>query len=332
MTTLTKDLKIKWDPEVPVSCLQFAKTDSDLLAVGSFNGSVAIYKIEKHQDNYAEIHVVYHSSHVLSLCFDGDTGLFTADSKGVIKYTSFKTMKTTIFGQHESGFGISRICISPSGRRLFTGGYDGFVLVWDINDRTVLAALNIGEKVFAMDCSKDFLVVGTGKQNLYTYNLNNLSEGPTIRKDVTRYQIRDLKILNDGSTIVIGTIEGRVAIEPLEDNEESKDKKYAFKCHRKKDKVKEFVYPVNAIAAHPHELAFSTGGSDKGVYTWNPVKRKRMSQFHDQPDSVQCLDYNQAGDLLAIGCTYLDELEDRSDEKCCAVIVKGIKHEDIVMK
>uniref|UniRef100_A0A0K0E6Y5 WD_REPEATS_REGION domain-containing protein n=1 Tax=Strongyloides stercoralis TaxID=6248 RepID=A0A0K0E6Y5_STRER len=332
MTTLTNDLKIKWNPEAPISCLQFAKTDSDLLAIGSFNGSVSIYKIKKHQDDYAEIHTFYHSNHVLSLCFDGDIGLFSGDSKGIIKYTSFKTMKTTIFGQHDSGFGISRICISSSTHRLFTGSYDGLVLVWNIPDKAISMTLNVGEKVFAMDNNKDYIVVGTSKQSLYTFDLNNLSAAPTIRRDIAKCQIRDLKILNDSSTIVIGTIEGRVAVEPLEENEESKDKKYAFKCHRKKDKVNEFAYPVNAIAAHPHELAFSTGGSDKSIFTWNPIKRKRISQFHDQPDSVQCLDYNYAGDLLAVGCTYLDELEEKNGDSCCAVIVKGIKHEDIVLK
>uniref|UniRef100_A0A0N4ZQ33 WD_REPEATS_REGION domain-containing protein n=1 Tax=Parastrongyloides trichosuri TaxID=131310 RepID=A0A0N4ZQ33_PARTI len=333
MTTLKNDIKIKWDPTIPISCLQFSKApSSDILAVGSYNGSVSIFKINKHTDNYTEIHTFYHSNHVLSLCFDGDTGLFTGDSKGIIKYTSFKTMMTTFFGKHESGLGISRICIISSLQKLFTGSYDGYLNVWSIPDKSLIMSIDVKEKIFAMDISKDIIVVGTCRQNLYTYDINNLNDSPTVRHDVTRFQIRDLKILKDSSTIVISTVEGRVAVEPLHDNEENKDTKYAFKCHRKKDKGKEFVFPVNAIASHPHELAFTTGGSDRSIFTWNPIKRKRISQYHEQPDSVQCLDYNYSGDLLAIGCTYLNELEEKPLDNCCAVIVKGINSEEFASK
>lgn len=40
--------------------------------------------------------------------------------------------------------------------------------------------------------------------------------------------------------------------------QESQDNKYAFKCHRKGDKV----FPVNAMAFHPIYGTFATGGCD----------------------------------------------------------------------
>lgn len=46
---------------------------------------------------------------------------------------------------------------------------------------------------------------------------------------------------------VLGSIEGRVAVEYLDTNPEVQKKKYAFKCHRIKEGGIEHIYPVNAI-------------------------------------------------------------------------------------
>ena len=46
---------------------------------------------------------------------------------------------------------------------------------------------------------------------------------------------------------MLGSIEGRVAVEYLDTNPEVQKKKYAFKCHRIKEAGIEQIYPVNAI-------------------------------------------------------------------------------------
>lgn len=48
----------------------------------------------------------------------------------------------------------------------------------------------------------------------------------------------------------VASIEGRVAMEFL-DPEVNKEKRYAFRCHRKEVGDKTHVYPVNALAFHP---------------------------------------------------------------------------------
>lgn len=49
---------------------------------------------------------------------------------------------------------------------------------------------------------------------------------------------------------VLSSIEGRVAVEFFDPSPEIQKKKYAFKCHRIKEKDIELIYPVNAIAFH----------------------------------------------------------------------------------
>ena len=45
----------------------------------------------------------------------------------------------------------------------------------------------------------------------------------------------------------MSSIEGRVAVEYIDPNQEVQKKKYAFKCHRLKEDNIEKIYPVNAI-------------------------------------------------------------------------------------
>lgn len=49
---------------------------------------------------------------------------------------------------------------------------------------------------------------------------------------------------------VLSSIEGRVAVEFFDPSPEVQKRKYAFKCHRIKEKEIELIFPVNAIAFH----------------------------------------------------------------------------------
>lgn len=55
---------------------------------------------------------------------------------------------------------------------------------------------------------------------------------------------------------------------------------YAFKAHREHLDGVEMIYPVNALDFHPYHGTFASGGSDAQVNVWDPINRKRLSQFH----------------------------------------------------
>ena len=59
---------------------------------------------------------------------------------------------------------------------------------------------------------------------------------------------------------VLSSIEGRVAVEYLDTQQEIQQKKYAFKCHRVKEEGGiEKVFPVNAVSFHNIHNTFATG-------------------------------------------------------------------------
>ncbi len=54
-----------------------------------------------------------------------------------------------------------------------------------------------------------------------------------------------------------------------------------LQCHRRNEDGRDTVYPVNAIAFHPHYGTFATGGGDGVVNIWDGSNKKRLFQVHE---------------------------------------------------
>lgn len=100
-----------------------------------------------------------------------------------------------------------------------------------------------------------------------------------------KMQTRTLLCFKDGSGYTIGSTEGRVAIQYIDDSQSRRsiltallqsdthspefcrvEKNFSFKCHRKDrkeamNKTKTEVYSVNALSCHPFGT-YSTAGAD----------------------------------------------------------------------
>merc|ERR1712019_114547 len=113
-----------------------------------------------------------------------------------------------------------------------------------------------------------------------------------------KHQIRCVKMGLDQRLYVCSGVEGRVAVEYF-DPEEDQQARYAFKCHRVKDgKGGETVHPVNAIAIHPVHGTFATGGSDGGVCIWDAHAKKRLWRLSNPFDtSVSSMSFSGDGTM-----------------------------------
>ena len=72
-------------------------------------------------------------------------------------------------------------------------------------------------------------------------------------------KLKNIYYISSYTGFVLSSIEGRVAVEYLDTNQEVQQKRYAFKCHRVKEGSLELVYPVNAISFHTTHNTFATG-------------------------------------------------------------------------
>ena len=128
-------------------------------------------------------------------------------------------------------------------------------------------------QVYTMGLVGDKLVVGTAERKVLVWDLRNLNYVQK-KESSLKYQTRCIRCFPNGQVscsgwlkkhhllplhplkvciystfkgYVLSSIEGRVAVEYLDQSPEVQKKKYAFKCHRIKEDGIEKIYPVNAI-------------------------------------------------------------------------------------
>lgn len=147
------------------------------------------------------------------------------------------------------------------------------------------------------------------------------------RESTLKYQSRVCRFFPDGSAIAAGSIEGRVAIEFIEElgiPPPTNMKKYAFKCHR----VNDNVFPVNCIAFHKAYGTFATGGCDGTVVTWDGLHKKKLSMLHKFPTSISSLCFNHDGTELAIAASYTFE-EGERDHPRDEIYIRKIEDSEV---
>jgi len=135
-----------------------------------------------------------------------------------------------------------------------------------------------------VDASNHRLVVATSGRRNVVVDVRNFDTASAVlqpqvvldRESSLKFQTRSIRFFPDGRGFALGSVEGRVGVEVLEDLPglpPHSMKRYAFKCHR----VNDTVYPVNAIAFHPrYTTTFATGGCDGSVVLWDGGNKKKV--------------------------------------------------------
>jgi len=142
-------------------------------------------------------------------------------------------------------------------------------------------------KAYAMDADdgNSRLVVATSGRQTCFVDVRKLGQDMTAeislqREAALKYQLRCVRFSPDGNGVALGSIEGRVSIEHLEElGLTPTGTKYTFKCHRVQDRV----YPVNAIAYHPRYGTFATGGCDGTVVIWDGLNKRKLTALPPFP-------------------------------------------------
>jgi cell cycle arrest protein BUB3 len=220
-----------------------------------------------------------------------------------------------------------------------SAGWDSRFHLWDLRTSggTAVSSITLPGKAFAMDFDRTHnrIVVATAGRRICFLDIRNSNTAELVldRESSLKYQTRTVKFFPLGVGIALGSIEGRVAVEFLQDlgiksgtpydsftsiitllsvcvlNPLSLiDKsKYAFKCHR----VGDIVFPVNCIDFHPKFGTFCTGGCDRTVVIWDGWNKKKLTTLPKFPTSIAALAFNEDGSQLAIASSYTFEEGER---------------------
>jgi len=175
--------------------------------------------------------------------------IYTGGSDGSIKSFDISTSTVSTVGQHSpqpegdnSTQKVAVSCLSCIGSDLVvSAGWDKKFHVWSTNsaNSSPIATVDLPGKAFSMDVSSDgtkVVIATSGRRNVFIDIQRNSSTNAIVDKEnasasepqvtVTvlteresslKYQTRCIKFFPDISGIAVGSIEGRVAIEYLDD-------------------------------------------------------------------------------------------------------------------
>jgi len=154
------------------------------------------------------------------------------------------------------------------------------------------------ERFYCGDVVGDLSVIGTAERKVLIYNLANPGTPYREVESPLKFQSRCISCFPDKTGFAIGSIEGRVAIHHVNQNDSAKN--FAFKCHRQGNDV----YAVNDITFNAQFGTFATCGSDGTFNFWDKDSKQRLKAFKQCYLPVCCGAFNQDGTLFAYAVGY----------------------------
>ncbi|KAK9824435.1 hypothetical protein WJX72_010244 [[Myrmecia] bisecta] len=227
---------------------------------------------------------------------DGTT-VFSGGCDKQAKMWTLQTNQSQVVAKHDAPI-KHLFTVKDMNNMLVTAGWDKTIRYWDLRSPNPVHTQNLAERVYAMDVKYPLAVVGLANRRIQVYNLTNPVQPYKEIESPLKYQTRCLTCFPDTAGYLVGSIEGRVAVQHVEDSLQSKN--FTFKCHRDGNDI----YAVNAISFHPQYGTFVTSGSDGAFNFWDKDSKQRLKAMQKCPLPITCSGFNHDGTIFAYGVSY----------------------------
>jgi len=121
--------------------------------------------------------------------------------------------------QHDQPVRCVRFFEVNGTQMVVTGSWDKTVKYWDLRQPTPLGTLQCQERVYTMDVRDNLLVVGTADRYINVVNLKEPTKFYKTLQSPLKWQTRVVSCFTDANGFAIGSIEGRCAIQYVEDKD-----------------------------------------------------------------------------------------------------------------
>ncbi|ODV95329.1 hypothetical protein PACTADRAFT_50064 [Pachysolen tannophilus NRRL Y-2460] len=185
-----------------------------------------------------------------------------------------------------------------------SGSWDKTLKYWDMRTPQPIATINLPERVYAMDSSQKLLVVGTAERHVIIIDLNNPQAIFKQTMSPLKWQTRTICCYPQGNGYALGSIEGRCAIQYVDEQDEANKAGFSFKCHRDIKQRESIIYSLNSISFHPIYGTFCTASSDGTFNFWDKDARHRLKGFPNCKATISTTAFNRNGSIFAYALSY----------------------------
>ncbi|KAI1402493.1 WD40 repeat-like protein [Hypoxylon fuscum] len=301
---LKNDVALSNPPDDTISCLAFSSS-ADILAISSWDKKVRIYQIAANGSSEGK-HMYEHDGPVLGVDFSKDgQKIVSAGADKQAKVCDLQTLQTAQVAAHDQTVRCARFFELPNsnGPMLVTGSWDKTIKYWDLRTSNPVGTVQCQERVYSMDVRNSLLVVGTADRYINIVNLQDPLKFYKTLQSPLKWQTRVVSCFTDSTGFAIGSIEGRCAIQYVEDKDSNSN--FSFKCHRDPPQGNTTqVYAVNDISFHPQHGTFSTAGSDGTFHFWDKDAKHRLKGYPNVGGSITATTFNSSGSIFAYAVGY----------------------------
>ncbi|KAL0075701.1 WD40-repeat-containing domain protein [Phycomyces blakesleeanus] len=293
----TPDFEIASPPTDGISALAFS-SQADYLAASSWDNQVRIYEIQP-SGNTAPVASYAHEAPSLCVTWSKDgTKILSGGADKAARMYDVTTGQSTQVAEHADA--VKCVKFLDQGQQILaTGSWDRTIKYWDLRSPQPIGSVQLPERCYSMDSVGNLLVAATAERHILLFDLSNPT---TIFKQTIsplKWQTRTVACFIDGKGYAVGSIEGRVGIQYIDEKEQSKS--FSFKCHRDDQKN---VYSVNAISFHPTYGTFSTAGADGTINFWDKDSKQKLKLLPNVNGTVACTAFNRTGNIFAYAVSY----------------------------
>ena len=144
------------------------------------------------------------------------------------KICDLGSLQTVQVAAHEQPVRCVRFFDNNGATMVVTGSWDKTIKYWDLRAQQPVATLQTQERVYTMDVRDNLLVVGTADRYINVVNLKDPTKFYKTLQSPLKWQTRVVSCFTDSAGFAIGSIEGRCAIQYVED----KDARYVEDASR----------------------------------------------------------------------------------------------------
>ncbi|KAH8596331.1 WD40-repeat-containing domain protein [Bisporella sp. PMI_857] len=301
---LSKDVALNSPPEDSISDISFSGQSSHL-AVASWDKAVRIYEINAQGGSEGKAKMDFEGP-VLSCDWSKDgSKVVGAGADKAARMIDLGANQTTgaQIAVHDQPIRCVRFCEIMGNQMVVTGSWDKTIKYWDMRQPTPAATVQMQERVYTMDVKDNLLVVGTADRYINIFNLQTPDKIFKTIQSPLKWQTRVISCFTDAKGFAVGSIEGRCAIQYVDDSQSSLN--FSFKCHRDPPQNNMTnVYSVNAISFHPEHGTFSTAGSDGTFHFWDGVAKHRLKGYPTVGGTISASAFNSTGNIFAYAVSY----------------------------